>query len=288
MSQHRRTKISAGTSRQKLRLATGATHGTVGGRLLRWSHGGVPNRVLKAVFGLFLLLPAWVLTQTFFAAFSRATMEQAFWVSEEFWFFALGAVIWALAFVSGIWLAGKPWPLHVYVFGHEATHAIWVWLFGGRVLDKKLWSADGGYIVTDTHNFLIALAPYFYPLYSLVVIVLYGAAGLFYDVAHATGTFLSMTPLQWLFFLLGGTWSFHLSFTIWMIPKGQTDLTAHGSFFSLVVIYLMNLLLLALFLIVASPEISFASFGQELQHHTEDFSEIAWQALCAGWLKLSR
>ena len=150
-----------------------------------------------------------------------------------------------------------------------------------------MWSADGGYIVTDTHNFWIALAPYFYPLYSLVVIVLYGAASVFYNVAHSDATLLMMTPVQWLFFLLGVTWSFHLSFTIWMIPKGQSDLTTHGTFFSLVVIYLMNLLLLALFLIVAAPEITFGSFGRELLHHTEDFSEIAWTALRSLWPRLA-
>jgi len=72
-----------------------------------------------------------------------------------------------------------------------------------------------------------------------------------------------------------------------MIPKGQSDLTTHGTFFSLVVIYLMNVLLLALFLIVAAPEITFGSFGRELLHYTEDFSEIAWTALRSLWLRLA-
>lgn len=288
MSQHRRTKLSAGTSRRKLRLATGALHETPGERLRRWWHRGFRQSSFNAIYGLFLLVPAALLTQTFFAAFSRATVEQAFWASEEFWFFGLGALIWTLGFGGGIWATGAPWPLHVYVFGHELTHAIWVWLWGGRVLEKKMWSADGGYIVTDTHNFWIALAPYFYPLYSLVVIVLYGAASIFYDVAHTSATFLLMTPLQWLFFLLGGTWAFHLSFTIWMIPKGQSDLTTHGTFFSLVVIYFLNLLLLAVFLIVAAPEITFSSFSTELLHRAEDFSEVAWRVLTSAWEKLAR
>jgi hypothetical protein len=85
-----------------------------------------------------------------------------------------------------------------------------------------------------------------------------------------------MTPLQWLFLLLGASWAFHLSFTVWMIPKGQTDLSYHGNFFSLVIIYLMNVLILAVFLVVAAPEISFASFGHELLVNTEDFSAAVW------------
>jgi hypothetical protein len=278
---HRR--LSAATTRKKLRLATGTVHETATERILRWWHRGFRKSSFNTVYGLFLLLPAALLTQTFFAAFSRATVEQAFWATEEFWFFALGAIVWGLAFVGGIWAHGSPWPLHVYVFGHELTHAIWVWLCGGRVIDKKMWSSEGGYIVTDTHNFWIALAPYFYPLYSLVVILCYGAASLFYNVAQSQATFIFMTPLMWLFFLLGATWSFHLSFTIWMIPKGQSDLTTHGTFFSLVIIYLMNLLLLATFLIVASPEITFVSFGHDLQHRMEDFSVMAWSALRTLW-----
>jgi hypothetical protein len=111
------------------------------------------------------------------------------------------------------------------------------------------------------------LAPYFYPIYSFAVIVVYALASIFYNVAAASDTFIFMTPLQWLFILLGGTWAFHLSFTVWMIPKGQTDLTYHGTFFSLVVIYIMNVLLLALFLVLGAPEVSFASFGNELMEN---------------------
>jgi hypothetical protein len=271
-----------------LRIATGATYETFGDRVLRWWHRGFRKSSFNTIYGLFLLVPAALLTRTFFAAFSHATIQQSFWATEEFWFFTLGAVVWVMAFIGGIWASGTPWPLHVYVFGHELTHAIWVWLWGGRVIDKKMWSSEGGYIVTDTHNFWIALAPYFYPLYSLVVVLIYGLASVFYNVTESQVTFLLMTPLRWFFFLLGVTWAFHLSFTVWMIPKGQSDLTTHGTFFSLVIIYLMNLLLLTVFLVVASPEITFVSFGRDLLHRTEDFSEMAWGLLRAGWLRMAQ
>jgi len=238
----------------------------------------IPRRWLNTVFGVFLLPVALLLTQTFFGAFSRATVEHGFWATDEFWFFALGAALWTLWFFGSIWSMGVPRPLRAYVFGHELTHAIWVWMWGGKVSRFEV-SRDGGYIVTDTHNFWIALAPYFYPLYSLALIVLYGVASLFYDLPHLGATFLLMTPLQWLFLLLGASWAFHLSFTLWMIPKGQSDLSSHGNFFSLVIIYLMNLLVLALFLIVAAPEISFASFGRELWANAEDLSAAVWQGV---------
>ena len=37
----------------------------------------------------------------------------------------------------------------------------------------------------------------------------------------------------------------HMSFTCWMIPKGQPDLHYGGTFFSVMIIYLLNLALLA-------------------------------------------
>ncbi len=237
--------------------------------------GAIPLRWLKNVTGFFLLPVVWIFTKTFFNVFSKAGHDSEFWMSEEFWFFALGAALWTLWFFGSIWALGQPRPLRAYVFGHELTHAIWVWLWGGRVSRMEV-SREGGFIITDTHNFWIALAPYFYPLYSLVVVLGFGIASLFVDITRVEDTLLFMTPLQWLFLLLGATWAFHLSFTIWMIPKGQTDLTYHGTFFSLVIIYLMNLLLVAVFLIVVSRHLSFASFGRELLENTESFSTMAW------------
>jgi len=251
---------------------------SIGERLSRWWHKGVHDRSLNAIYGAFLLVPAWVLTRTFFGLLSHAAAKGPFWTGEECWFFSLGAVLWLLWFLGSFRALGGPRPLRLYVFGHELTHAIWVWLWGGKVYDKQWWSRDGGYIVTDTHNFWIALAPYFYPLYSLVVVLAFGLGSLFYDLTNSTVTFLMMTPGQWLFLLLGATWSFHLTFTIWMIPKGQTDLSSNGTFFSLVIIYLMNVILLSVFLAVAVPELSLFMLARELFHHAEDFSET----ICNG------
>lgn len=58
-----------------------------------------------------------------------------------------------------------------------------------------------------------------------------------------------------------------------MIPKNQTDLRDHGTFFSLVVIYLMNLVLLSAMLILTSPQITVASFGTDLLTNIGNFSQ---------------
>ena len=231
----------------------------------------VPTRWVKNFVAIFLLPVALVLTQTFFGLFTKVNADRAFWVSEEFWFFTLGAALWTLWFFGSIWALGQPRPVRAYVFGHELTHAIWVWLWGGRVSHFKV-TREGGYILTDTHNFWIALAPYFYPLYGFVVILGFGIASLFCDFTRIADTLLFMTPLEWLFLLLGATWAFHLSFTIWMIPKGQTDLTYHGTFFSLVVIYLMNLLLLTGFVIVIARNLTFIGYLHDLFRNTRHFA----------------
>src|SRR5438477_3086880 len=217
----------------------------------------VPTRWVKNIVAVFLLPWCAILTQTFFTAFTRATIDQRLWAGAEFWFFSLGVVLWLIAFV------GLPQPVIIYVFGHEVTHVVWVWLMGGRVSKFRV-SGDGGHIVTNRTNFVIALAPYFFPLYSLLAILAYGIASLFVNVAPYG---------QLLYAVLGITWAFHLTFTCWMIPKNQTDLSDHGTFFSLVFIYLMNLVLLSVLLVIASPQITFASFGEDLVANLRSFSE---------------
>jgi len=216
----------------------------------------VPTKWVKFVFALFLLPVCALLSQTFFTSFARATVAERLWAGEEFWFFSLGVVLWLIAFF------GLPRPVVVYVFGHELTHALWVWILGGRVSRFKV-GRQGGHILTDKNNFLIALAPYFFPLYSILVLGLYGLLGLFFNLQPYG---------RWLYALVGITWAFHLSFTCWMIPKNQTDLSDNGTFFSLVVIYLINVFLLAVLLIIASPQITFASFARDFLTNAGSFA----------------
>jgi len=217
----------------------------------------VPTRWVKFVFAVFLLPICAILTQTFFTAFARATVTQRLWAGEEFWFFSLGAILWLITFF------GLPRPIVIYVFGHELTHALWVWLMGGRVSRFRV-GRDGGHVVTSKANFWIALAPYFFPIYSILTIAIYGVLSVF----------LNMQPYgRLLYAAIGATWAFHFTFTCWMIPKNQTDLRDQGTFFSLVVIYLMNLLLLSVMLVLASPQITFASFGADLLTNLSNFAQ---------------
>jgi hypothetical protein len=225
------------------------------------AHHTVPTRWVKALVGLFLLPFAWVGTKTFFGALAWVTLEKHFWLTEEFWFFGLGALLWMLIFFT------LPRPMRVYVFGHELTHALTVWLMGGKVEEIAV-RRDGGHVLADKVNTWIALSPYFIPLYSVIVLVAYCVLALFTDP----------DPFyRWMLGGLGCTWAFHLSFTCWMIPKGQSDLAYGGHFFSLVIIYLANLLLLSALLILGSPEVSPRLFFEAMAANAMDFmAAVDW------------
>jgi hypothetical protein len=217
----------------------------------------VPTRWVKFIVALFLLPICAVLSKTFFTAFASATVTQRLWAGEAFWFFSLGAILCLIAFF------GLPRPVLVYVFGHELTHALWVILMGGRVSRFRV-DRDGGHIVTDRNNFWIALAPYFFPIYGLIAIGIYGLLGVFFDVQPYG---------RLLYAVVGAAWAFHFTFTCWMISKNQSDLTEQGTFFSLIVIYLMNLILLSVMLVIASPQMSFADFGRDVLGNIGDFAQ---------------
>lgn len=230
----------------------------------------VPLRWVKFIVGIFLLPACYVLTAVFFNALVSAFTLQAagqarFWATPQFWFFGLGAICWLIVYF------GLPKWVTIYVFGHELTHAIMVNLMGGRVTDFKV-GREGGHIVSSKINTWIALAPYFVPIYSVFAIMIYGIVIAFADL----GPHMDIAA-DTLYFLLGFTWCFHACFTISMIPRGQSDLHYGGTFFSLTVIYLMNLLVLSLLLVLATPHVSFVSFGRELLMQSAAFSAAAIQ-----------
>ncbi len=226
----------------------------------------VPTRWVKMIAGVLLIPACWVLSSAFFKEFARVAIGGAFWATEEFYFFGLGALLWCIAFF------GLPRPLWLYVFGHEATHALWVWLHGGKVREFKV-ASDGGYIVTDKTNFWIALAPYFFPLYSIALVGLWAIAGAFFD----------LWPYhRWLYAGVGVTWGFHATFMVSMIKRGQSDLTMHGTFFSLVVIYLVNLIVLSFMLVLACPDVTGMEFIQRVVYDAVRFSTKI-RALTGWW-----
>jgi len=139
-----------------------------------------------------------------------------------------GAGCWLVIFVL------LPKPMWIYVFGHELTHALWAWLFGGQVKRMKVTSKGGHVIVTKT-NFLIALAPYFFPLYAALVVFIFA-------MGHLIWQWQDYLIVFHLF--LGAAYAFHVTLTLHILQSRQTDITEHGYLFSGAVIFLGNLLVL--------------------------------------------
>ncbi len=158
-----------------------------------------------------------------------------------------GSALWRVVRASGnadtIWvatLAGAgcwlvifrllPKPMRAYVFGHELTHALWTWLLGGKVKKFKA-SASGGHVVVTRHNFVVALAPYFFPLYAALVVAGFVVGHLLWDWHRY---------LVWFHLLLGAAYAFHVTLTLHILKHDQSDITEQGYLFSGVIIFLGN------------------------------------------------
>ena len=144
-------------------------------------------------------------------------------------------------------------PVKTYVLGHELTHALWGLVFGARPSDVR-FGENGGSVRLTKSNMLITLAPYFFPFYTFVVIV----------VALVTYAFLRPLPCLplWLF-LIGFTWAFHVLFTLETLTQRQPDVTLYGRVFSWAFIYIVNMLIVLAWLATMTP-LTFRELGGSL------------------------
>lgn len=148
-----------------------------------------------------------------------------------------GFALWLLVYFA------LPRPVRSYILAHELTHALWASAMGAKVTDLKIGSESGS-VTLSKSNFLITLAPYFFPLYTVLVIVAYYALSLFFAVEDYV--------LAWLA-LVGFSWGFHFTFTITTLLQHQSDIHSCGRIFSFSVIYALNLLGIAIWIVMVSP-----------------------------------
>lgn len=214
----------------------------------------LPTRIIRFIIGLILFLPCAVTTITLFQRVSETqgkdekSFISEFWYTSEFFYFAIGTGICATWLLSGI--ARQIW-LYLYVLGHELTHVLFIYLSFGKVSGFSV-GLDGGYVVTNKSNILIALSPYFIPFWSLVALLIIAPLNYFVpDLPYNR---------EVLFAVIGATWTFHLLFTCWMIPRDQPDLKENETFFSLMLIILANIVLLSALLCFASSDLGWRDF----------------------------
>lgn len=187
-------------------------------------------RSLKFLVGLALLPCCWAITRTLLALVRAVQPDSFAGVSDTTWALVIGFCLWVLLYLT------LPRPVRTYVLAHELTHALWGLVMGARVSRMKV-SGKGGYVQLSKTNFLITLAPYFFPFYTVLVLAGYGLLSLFFDLSTYRLFFLG---------LVGLTWAFHFTFTLSTLREHQEDIREGGRLFSYTVIYFLNLVALCL------------------------------------------
>jgi len=209
-------------------------------------------RLLRFLIGVALLPLCMAISQALLDTL-RSIPDTSTLLSPETRALLSGYFLWL-----GMWFF-MPQPVRVYVAAHELTHALWGLLFGARVRNVRITS-EGGSVRLSKANMLITLAPYFFPLYTVLVILL----------RFLLGLFLQPLPLPFLWlFLVGLTWSFHITFTVQSLLLNQPDIQEYGQIFSYTIIYLFNLAGVGLWIVCTTP-VNFSVFSSAVLLHTVD------------------
>lgn len=195
-------------------------------------------RPLKFLTGLLLLPLVWIvvvattrLLTSLRPAELGGSLELTCWLAGGFFF-------WLLLFFT------MPRPMRTYVLGHELTHAFWALLMGARVSRLRV-SVRGGSVTVSKSNWIITLAPYFFPFYTMLVLFLVFVLGIFIDLHPYQPLTLA---------LIGLTYAFHITFTLSILAIRQPDIQEHGRLFSYTTIILLNILGLGCWVVaVARP-----------------------------------
>lgn len=209
-------------------------------------------RLLRFLVGVALLPLCVALSQALLDTL-RSIPDTAVLFSPETRALLAGYFLWL-----GMWFV-LPRPVRAYVAAHELTHALWGLLFGARVRDVRVTSG-GGSVRLSKSNLLITLAPYFFPLYTVLVVLLRLLLSVFVEPVPL--------PLLWLF-LVGFTWSFHVTFTVQSLLTHQPDIQEYGWLFSYTVIYFFNLAGVGLW-IVCTTSATFGAFSSAVLLHTAE------------------
>jgi len=182
------------------------------------------KRILKILLGVALLPVCFGFSWQF-----GSTLLSITYKPELPYYFIAGCLVYLTVHI----LFRK--PILTYVIGHELTHAFFAMLFGGSVKSFKA-SERGGQVTITKSNVIITLAPYFFPLYTFLTLLVYWVS-IYFEVPGAAA---------WLIFLSGATVTFHVVLTLIFLRTDQNDIREHGIIFSYPLIYLFNVILGAL------------------------------------------
>ncbi len=197
--------------------------------------------LLKFVLGVLALPMAYGVTVAFYKNFILIK-ELAQSLNYFFWGIASYSVLHLLFYK----------PTYFYVLGHEAVHAGMAWIFGGKIKSFKV-SEEGGKVATDKSNIFIELGPYFIPIYAIIIMLVYFVISASYTINGALFVFL-----------IGFALAFHIISTIEVLKIRQPDLLKSGYFFSIIMVYILNILVISSIFGLVFPSFSIKKFFFDL------------------------
>ena len=232
-------------------------------------------RFARFVAAVFAFPFVWALCLTFMDAICLSSGNSQVFFSAE-----------SIALFSGLMVFLVFWKVlpdqtRIYVLGHELTHALWGLAFGAKVSNLKVRSTGGSVMLTKS-NVWITLAPYFFPFWTVIVVLIALAVrGIIYLV-NPEASF----PVPWLWmFAVGFTWCFHACFTIRSLMQTQSDVQEYGRIFSWTLILACNIAGILLWIVCTTDVPAFAIF-KCLCAHTAAAYQQTFQSLCE-WASLA-
>jgi hypothetical protein len=185
------------------------------------ARGSWISRALKCLLAMLLLPACAAFAQTWYERFNGFEGQ-----ALGAWFLG-GAGVFAFAAVL-LWR-----PVVLYVLAHELTHALAA-LACLSPVSRFRAGASGGEVTVQHPNTLIRLAPYCVPLYALLIGGAWIAAETWWRPLDQYRPVLAAA--------LGFALAFHLGFTGWSLRHNQPDVKPDGYIFSVVMVFLANLL----------------------------------------------
>ncbi|MFH1837301.1 MAG: hypothetical protein ABH862_04245 [Candidatus Omnitrophota bacterium] len=177
---------------------------------------------------------------------------------------AFGAAISQISFLNGVFhilergtlvyllfhvLVAR--PIYLYVLGHETVHVLATWICGGKIVSFNV-TPSGGNVSTSKTNFFIELSPYFVPLYTIIIGIIFA----FLRMIDKVPVFLP----EMLLFMIGLSLAFHLVMTAEALKIRQPDIVKSGMVFSFVLIFVCNLVVVIAVFAPIFSDISFTNF----------------------------
>ncbi len=204
--------------------------------------------IAKLVLGIFLLagirgmlgnFPVYLPTRYLLTPPMKAFLTGGFlFILMEFIYFSRKGRFWA-------------------TLSHELSHAVFALLFLRPVHRLSATRKRGGLVEIEGGNFVIALAPYAFPLNSLLLLILSSLIQSNYQLILSGA--------------VGFTYFFHLTSLIKEAYPSQPDLLLSGRVFSYVYIVFFNLLFLMVIVLGINGQ------WQQLSAFLRDSTQTIWQ-----------